>query len=602
MTSEAVHVKERPRESGFAMLLVFLMAAFIAISLYLQVPRISFQAQRQKEQLLIERGEQYKRAIQVFVRTNGRYPGKIEDLENFNNRRFLRHRFVDPMTGKTEWRLIHVNGGIFTDSIANKAKNGTQNSASVNNFVGEQAYVAPDTPTATPGAAGAGRRRQSEGGAVPLGPDGQPLYGTNGGQPPGGANGLAPFNGQFPGGDQQSNLNGQPPQGGGQPSPNQLQGVQQLIPGVPGAPGQPPSGNVPGFPPGIANNPGVPGQPDATGAPNFPGRFQPRQVLNQQGVAEPGFQPGGAQQPGFQQPGFQQPGVQPGGIQQPGFQQNGVPFGGQPPVNNQAGVGSSSFVGSSQSFVGNGQSFVGGGGFVGSQQNGVPPTPGNPNPVGFPNSFPNSQQNPAFGQQPPFGQQPGQTPFNGSPGDLSNQPNIPQGGATPYGQPNPGTSNAAANLINGILTNPRPGGQPGNPAPGVGQQLGGGIAGVASTAEADAIMVYNERSKYNEWEFIFDLSKQRGLINPNMPVPGQIASAPLAVGTGAPGVAVSGPAPTTAVPAGTQGPVQPTSGGGLNAGGAGPVIPGQNPSGQNPALPGMLQQGGLPPGFRLGRP
>src|SRR5690349_11402424 len=103
------------QQSGFALLLVFLMAAVIAITLYVQVPRVAFEAQRQKEQLLIERGEQYKRAIELFVRTNGRYPGRIEDLENFNNRRFLRHKFVDPMTGKDEWRLIHINAaGVFS--------------------------------------------------------------------------------------------------------------------------------------------------------------------------------------------------------------------------------------------------------------------------------------------------------------------------------------------------------------------------------------------------------------------------------------------------------------------------------------------------------
>ena len=594
----------RADERGFALLLIFLLASMIAIGLYLEMPRVALESQRQKEQLLIERGEQYKRAIQVFVRTNGRYPGKIEDLENFNNRRFLRHRFVDPMTGKAEWRLIHINGGIFIDSIANKGKNGTQNSASTNNFVGEQAYIAPDTPTSTPGAAGAGRRRQSEGGAVPIGPDGQPLVGANGGQP--GAPGGAPFNGQFP--DPQANLNGQP--GAGQPVDNQ----QQFIQGVPGTPGQPPPGSVPGFPRGVSRNPyapypGVPGQPDATGNGDSPA-FQPRQVVNQQGVAQPGFQPGGSQQqgfqqPGFQQPGFQQPGFQQPGFQQPGFQQNGVPFGGQPAVNNQAAVGSSSFVGSGQSFVGSN------GGFVGSQQTGAVPTPANPNPIGFPNSFPNSPQNLPFGQQNGFPQQTGQAPFNGNPGDFNNppnginQPNLPQGGATPYGQPNPGTPNAAADLINGILTNARPGGQPAaNPAP-TGQQLGGGVAGVASTAEAPAIMVYNERSNYNEWEFIFDLSKQRGL-NRNMPMPGQIASAPLTVGTGSPGVAPSGPVTNTPVPAGAQAPLQSGFGGGLNAGGAGPVIPGQvGPGqvapGQNPLLPGQ-QQGGLPPGFRLGRP
>jgi type II secretory pathway pseudopilin PulG len=585
-------------EAGFAMLLVFLMAAFIAISLYMQIPRVAFQAQRQKEQLLIERGEQYKRAIQVFVRTNGRYPGKIEDLENFNNRRFLRHRFVDPMTGSTEWRLIHVNGGVFTDSIVNQAKPVQPGgSGSVNNFVGEQAYVANDGTQTAPGAANAaGRRRQSEGGAVPLGPDGQPLFPANPGQPPDGGPGGAPINGQFPGADQQGNVNGQP---GDFPGGGQLGNGQPgapFNPAVPGAPGQLPAGIIPGFPTGAGNNTGAPGQPDATGNPN-PGSggrlFQARQMVNQQGTIPPDGQPGG-----IQQPGFPQPGAQPGGIQQPGFQQNGTPFGGQPAGNNQSAAGSSSFVGSSSSFVGSSQSFVGGGGSTGSQPNGglFPTPPQNP---GF-------GQNPAFGQQPGIPQQPGQIPTG-----FNNQPNFPQGGATPY-QANPATSNAAANLINGILTNPRQAtqqgqsgqpGQTGNPvgAP-VGQQIGGGVAGVASTAQAPSIMVYNDRSKYNEWEFIFDLSKQRGLINPNLNMPnlGQNNSAPLAVGTGAPGVAVSASPSAAAMPAGSQVPLQPTyNGGGLNAGGAGPVIPGQGVPGQG--LPGQ-QQGGLPPGFRLGRP
>ena len=68
-------VRKRKEESGFALLLIFLMAALIAISLYSQLPRVAFESQRAKEQLLIERGEQYKRAIQLFVKKNSRYPG-----------------------------------------------------------------------------------------------------------------------------------------------------------------------------------------------------------------------------------------------------------------------------------------------------------------------------------------------------------------------------------------------------------------------------------------------------------------------------------------------------------------------------------------------
>src|SRR3954467_514307 len=104
------------KDSGFALLLIFLMASVIAITLYMEIPRIAFEAQRQKEQLLIERGEQYKRAIQLFVKANNRWPTTIDELERFNNRHYLRRRFKDPMTGKDEWRMVHIQNGILRDS------------------------------------------------------------------------------------------------------------------------------------------------------------------------------------------------------------------------------------------------------------------------------------------------------------------------------------------------------------------------------------------------------------------------------------------------------------------------------------------------------
>jgi hypothetical protein len=64
----------------------------------------------------------------------------------------------------------------------------------------------------------------------------------------------------------------------------------------------------------------------------------------------------------------------------------------------------------------------------------------------------------------------------------------------------------------GQIYGPRPQGAPGQPsttATSGGQQLGAGIAGVASKLEADSIKVYNEREKYNEWEFVYDFSKDK---------------------------------------------------------------------------------------------
>src|SRR5689334_8138665 len=106
-------------ERGFALLIVLLMAAAIAFALYKELPRAAFESERDKEQLLIDRGEQYKRAIQLYVQANRRYPSSLDDLEQ-RDHRMLRKRYVDPYTGKAEWRLIHSNGTYLTDSLVQK--------------------------------------------------------------------------------------------------------------------------------------------------------------------------------------------------------------------------------------------------------------------------------------------------------------------------------------------------------------------------------------------------------------------------------------------------------------------------------------------------
>ncbi len=114
---------QRNPESGYALLLIFAMAAVIAITLYSQVPRVAFEAQRDQEQLLVDRGQEYSRAIALFVRKNNRFPGSMEELDDTNRQRFLRRHFVDPMTGKADWRLLHAGpGGVITDSVTNVKK------------------------------------------------------------------------------------------------------------------------------------------------------------------------------------------------------------------------------------------------------------------------------------------------------------------------------------------------------------------------------------------------------------------------------------------------------------------------------------------------
>ncbi|MCK7506000.1 MAG: hypothetical protein MZV70_19295 [Desulfobacterales bacterium] len=55
------------------MLLVFAFAAAVAVRLYLEIPRVAFEHQRNQEGMLVERGEQFVRAIRVYYRKNQKY-------------------------------------------------------------------------------------------------------------------------------------------------------------------------------------------------------------------------------------------------------------------------------------------------------------------------------------------------------------------------------------------------------------------------------------------------------------------------------------------------------------------------------------------------
>ncbi len=346
------------QERGFALLLVFVLAAAIAIMLYKELPRVAFEGQRNKEALLISRGEQYQRAIQLYFRKFKKYPAKIEDLENTNQLRFLRKRYNDPMTGKSEWRLIHIGaGGIFTDSLTHKppSLDKDKDPKAANTFTYEAPAIGSE-----------------------LAETGQA------------ATGFAPV----------------------RPSEKA---------GLPGMPGQTPGQPTDSSNPQSQQQPGVAGY--AAGYPN----------------ANPNQQPGA----------YPQQGQQPGAYQQPGV--NPLQLGQQPYGQQQAGTNPGSVVN--------------------SQTGGVSPT-----------AYPYSSQPGAQGTTPPF-LQPGMT-------------------TTPNGQPG---GSQALNLINQILTTPRP--APGAAQPMAGLQISPGVAGVASTVERKGIKIYNEKQKYNEWEFIYDLTK-----------------------------------------------------------------------------------------------
>jgi type II secretory pathway pseudopilin PulG len=97
----------RRSQRGYILLMLMLFVALLAIAAGALAPSIVFRVKRDREEEMIHRGVQYSRAIRKFVKKTGRYPSRLEELENTNNIRYLRKRYKDPITGK-DFKLLHV--------------------------------------------------------------------------------------------------------------------------------------------------------------------------------------------------------------------------------------------------------------------------------------------------------------------------------------------------------------------------------------------------------------------------------------------------------------------------------------------------------------
>jgi hypothetical protein len=381
--------------------MVFLLAASIAIAMYAVAPRVAFESQRDKEQLLVDRGEQYKRAIQLYYRKFRKYPVKMEDLENTSNIRFLRKRYIDPMSGKDEWRLIHVGpGGQFLDSLTQKKTTTQKTDSSVNTFIAEYKSVADPTDAADQ-LSPALRRRPSDQAAA----SGATLGGDGNGM-------AAPADPNNPTPDASLNAGAFAP--GGAVQGNGLPTDGSSAPNA--------SGYVPGGEMATPQNPLLPG---ANGA----GAAGPMQTFN------PASGPAAIQQL-LTSP---RPGGPPPGIFNPGR-----------PMNDY--------------------------GFVDANGNNIP-SPSNPQPVVA------SPTGGAFGASTGTG--------NGS----------AFGGSAFGGSSTGGSSTGGSSFGQSVSTL-----QSGSTAQG-GNFATGSFAGVASTVKRTGIKKYADYSKYNEWEFIYDYSK-----------------------------------------------------------------------------------------------
>ncbi len=99
--------KDRRHERGYIMLTLMLFVALLSIAALTWVEKVDFQIKRDREEELVHRGVQYSRAVKRYFKKFGRYPTRMEELENTNNLRFLRKKYKDPITRK-DFKLLHM--------------------------------------------------------------------------------------------------------------------------------------------------------------------------------------------------------------------------------------------------------------------------------------------------------------------------------------------------------------------------------------------------------------------------------------------------------------------------------------------------------------
>lgn len=92
-------------EEGYLLLGLTVMVFLLLLTLSIAAPLIAKDLEREKEVEAAHRGRQYARAIQLYYRKIGNYPGTLDQLDETNNQHFLRRHYVDPLTNG-EFRLI----------------------------------------------------------------------------------------------------------------------------------------------------------------------------------------------------------------------------------------------------------------------------------------------------------------------------------------------------------------------------------------------------------------------------------------------------------------------------------------------------------------
>ncbi|MGA8221490.1 MAG: hypothetical protein WB780_07520 [Candidatus Acidiferrales bacterium] len=98
-------------QSGYGYLMALFMVLAMLAGTMVFLENALTETARRREEEMIWRGNQYKRAIRLYFHKTGHYPQDIDALEKgLPQLHFLRHAYKDPMnTADGSWRYIYVN-------------------------------------------------------------------------------------------------------------------------------------------------------------------------------------------------------------------------------------------------------------------------------------------------------------------------------------------------------------------------------------------------------------------------------------------------------------------------------------------------------------
>ena len=97
-------IKIFKQSSGITLLMLTVSIFLISVTLTLFLPRANKELQREKEDQLRFRLSELNNATKRFIASNKRAPQNLDELiQDSSGRRFLRQKYKDPFTKKSDW-------------------------------------------------------------------------------------------------------------------------------------------------------------------------------------------------------------------------------------------------------------------------------------------------------------------------------------------------------------------------------------------------------------------------------------------------------------------------------------------------------------------